>query len=125
MTTVSGAIVRRGGVSRTVFINSLVAVAAISGVTGYVIQGILHPAQATITLNGAGSTFVNPIITASNANYTKAYPRIQVNSQSIGSGAGITARGQRTVDLGASDAPLTNPQILATPNALTIPDTLG
>lgn len=125
MTTVSGAIVRRGGISRTVFIISLVAVAAISGVTGYVIQGILHPAPATITLNGAGSTFVNPIITAINANYTKTNPSIQINYQSIGSGAGITALGQRTVDFGASDAPLTNTQILATPNALTIPDTIG
>ena len=125
MTTVPGAIVRRGGISRTVFIISLVAVAAISGVTGFVIQGILHPAPATITLNGAGSTFVNPIITAINANYTKANPSIQVNYQSIGSGAGITALGQRTVDFGASDAPLTNTQILATPNALTIPDTIG
>jgi len=117
--------VRRGGISRTVFIISLVAVAAISGVTGYVIQGILHPAPATITLNGAGSTFVNPIITAINANYTKTNPSIQINYQSIGSGAGITALGQRTVDFGASDAPLTNTQILATPNALTIPDTIG
>jgi len=125
MTTVSGAIVRRGGISRTVFIISLVAVAAISGVTGYVIQGILHPAPATITLNGAGSTFVNPIITAVNANYTKTNPSIQINYQSIGSGAGITALGQRTIDFGASDAPLTNTQILATPNALTIPDTIG
>jgi phosphate ABC transporter phosphate-binding protein len=125
MTTVPGAIVRRGGISRTVFIISLVAVAAISGVTGYVIQGILHPAPATITLNGAGSTFVNPIITAINANYTKTNPSIQINYQSIGSGAGITALGQRTVDFGASDAPLTNTQVLATPNALTIPDTIG
>lgn len=125
MTAVQGAIVRKGGISRTIFIISLIIVAAVSGVSGYIIQGILHPAPATITLNGAGSTFVNPIITAINANYTKINPSIQVNYQSIGSGAGITALGQRTVDFGASDAPLTNAQILATPNALTIPDTIG
>jgi phosphate transport system substrate-binding protein len=123
--TAPGAIVRRGGISRTVFIISLVVVAAISGVSGYLIQGFLHPAPPTITLNGAGSTFVNPIITAMNANYTKTNPNIQINYQSIGSGAGITALGQRTVDFGASDAPFTNAQILATPNGITIPDTIG
>ena len=116
---------RRGGISRTVFIISLVIVGAVSGVSGYVIQGVLHPAPPTITLNGAGSSFVFPFITAVDANYSKISSNIQINYQSIGSGAGITALGQRTVDFGASDAPLTNSQVLTAPNALTIPDTIG
>lgn len=100
-------------------------VAAASGVTGYVIQGILHPAPAAITLNGAGSSFVFPFITAVDNNYTRINNSVQINYQSIGSGAGITALGQKTVDFGASDAPLTSSQKVAAPNAVTIPDTIG
>ena len=125
MTALPGAIVRRGGISRTVFIISLVVVSAASGVTGYVIQGILHPAPPTLTLNGAGSSFVFPFITAVDANYSRITTNVQINYQSIGSGAGIAALGQRTVDFGASDAPLTTNQQLSAPNALTIPDTIG
>ncbi len=46
MSATPGAIVRRGGISRTVFVVSLVLVAAISGASGYFIQGILHPAPS-------------------------------------------------------------------------------
>lgn len=125
MTTAPGAIVRRGGISRTVFIISLVIVAAVSGVSGYIIQGVLHPAPPTTTLNGAGSSFVFPFITAVDANYSRINSNVQINYQSIGSGAGITALGQKTVDFGASDAPLTATQQVSVPNALTIPDTIG
>ena len=125
MSGTPGAIVRRGGISRTVFVIGLVIVAAVSGVTGYVIQGILHPPPPTTTLNGAGSSFVFPFITAVDANYTKINSNVQINYQSIGSGAGITALGQKTVDFGASDAPLTSTQVVSVPNALTIPDTIG
>ena len=125
MSTTPGAIVRRGGISRTVFVISLVVVAAASGITGYVIQGVLHPGPTVITLNGAGSTFVNPLLTAMSANYTKANSGVQINYQPVGSTTGITFLGQKTVDFGASDAPLTTSQISVTPNALTIPDTIG
>lgn len=125
MTTTPGAIVRRGGISRTVFIISLVVVAAVSGVSGYIIQGVLHPSPPTITLNGAGSSFVFPFITAVDANYSRTNSNVQINYQSIGSGAGMTALGQKTVDFGASDAPLTATQQVSVPNALTIPDTIG
>src|SRR5213080_574946 len=125
MSGTPGAIVRRGGISRTVFVVSLVLVAAISGASGYFIQGILHPAPSAITLVGAGSSFVNPLITAINANYSKINANVQINYQSIGSGAGINALGQKTVDFGASDAPLTTSQTSSVSNALTIPDTIG
>src|SRR5437773_11132469 len=125
MSATPGAIVRRGGISRTVFVVSLVLVAAISGASGYFIQGILHPAPSAITLVGAGSSFVNPLITAINANYSKINANVQINYQSIGSGAGINALGQKTVDFGASDAPLTTSQTSSVSNALTIPDTIG
>jgi phosphate ABC transporter phosphate-binding protein len=125
MTTVPGEIVRRGGISRTIFITSLVVVAAVSGTVGYVVQGFLHPGAPTYTLNGAGSTFVNPLISAINANYSKINPNIQINYQPVGSGTGINFLAAKTVDFGASDAPLNNAQLLQVPNALTIPDTIG
>src|SRR5206468_5810006 len=84
MSATPGAIVRRGGISRTVFVVSLVLVAAISGASGYFIQGILHPAPSAITLVGAGSSFVNPLITAINANYSKINANVQINYESIG-----------------------------------------
>ncbi len=49
MTSGPEAIVRRGGISKMVFVISLVAVAAVSGVTGFVVSGILHPSAAPVT----------------------------------------------------------------------------
>ncbi|MBO0888417.1 phosphate ABC transporter substrate-binding protein PstS [Candidatus Bathyarchaeota archaeon] len=120
-----GAIVRRGGISRIVFVISLIIVGAGSGVTGYYIGGLGKPLASTVTLNGAGSTFVYPLISAMNTNYTKTNPNILINYQPVGSGTGINDLSSKTVDFGASDAPLTNAQILAAPNTVTIPDTIG
>lgn len=124
--TSPGAIVRRGGISRTIFVVTIIVVAAASGLTGYFGYSLTHPAPPVTTLNGAGSTFVNPLITAINQNYSRINTSVQINYQAIGSGAGIAALAHQTVDFGASDAPLSNPQIstLAGP-ALTIPDTIG
>ena len=58
------------------------------------------------TLNGAGSTFVAPLV----AQWTARYSGAQVNYSAVGSGAGIAAISGRSVDFGASDAPLTPDQ---------------
>ena len=61
------------------------------------------------TLLGAGSTFINPLFSKMFADYnTKT--GIQVNYQSIGSGGGILQLTNKTVDFGASDAPLNEEQ---------------
>ena len=61
------------------------------------------------TLLGAGSTFINPLFSKMFAEYnTKT--GIQVNYQSIGSGGGILQLTNKTVDFGASDAPLNDEQ---------------
>ena len=61
------------------------------------------------TLLGAGSTFINPLFSKMFAEYhTKT--GIQVNYQSIGSGGGILQLTNKTVDFGASDAPLSEEQ---------------
>ncbi|MDO8596714.1 MAG: phosphate ABC transporter substrate-binding protein PstS [Sulfuricaulis sp.] len=62
--------------------------------------------QAETTINGAGATFPYPIY-AKWAEAYKAKTGVSMNYQSIGSGGGIKQITARTVDFGASDAPLT------------------
>ena len=47
------------------------------------------PATGPVTLNGAGSTFVYPLMSKWSSEYQKVAPNVQVNYQSIGSGGGI------------------------------------
>ena len=76
-------------------------------------------------MTGAGATFPYPLLNAMIINYTHANPNIQVNYQSIGSGGGISALTQKTVDFGCSDAPLSATDAANIPNALHIPETIG
>ncbi len=57
-------------------------------------------------VNGAGSTFVYPLLSRWAYFYYKERG-VRINYQSIGSGGGIRQITNRTVDFGASDAPLT------------------
>jgi phosphate transport system substrate-binding protein len=69
------------------------------------------------SLKGAGSTFVFPLVSQWQANYKNA----QITYGSVGSGAGIAAITARTVDFGASDAPLTKDQFSACKGCEQIP----
>lgn len=82
-------------------------------------------AQQTITLNGAGATFPFPLIDKWIAEYYKIKQNTQINYQSIGSGGGIRQYTVKTVDFGATDAPLTEEQIANATNTLHIPETIG
>lgn len=59
-------------------------------------------------INGAGSTFDNPAFMLWKDAYSKVDKDIQINYQSVGSGAGIKQLLSQTVDFGASDAPMTD-----------------
>ena len=83
------------------------------------------PTPAPVSLTGAGATFPYPLLNAMIINYTHAKPNVQVNYQSIGSGGGISALTQKTVDFGCSDAPLSATDAANIPNALHIPETIG
>src|SRR5215218_531370 len=61
------------------------------------------------TLLGAGSTFIYPLFSKLFSEYNKANG-LKVNYQSIGSGGGILQLTNKTVDFGASDAPLNEEQ---------------
>ncbi len=64
------------------------------------------PSQAQ-SLNGAGATFPYPLYTKWFDAYNKS-TGVQINYQAIGSGGGIQQLKNKTVDFGASDAPLSN-----------------
>ena len=60
----------------------------------------------TVGLTGAGSSFVYPVMQRWIQNYSQVHTNVQINYQSVGSGAGIQQVKSGTVDFGASDAPL-------------------
>lgn len=77
-------------------------------------------------LTGAGATFPNPIYSRWFSEYSASHPGVQINYQSVGSGAGIRQVSTKTVDFGASDAILTDEQLKASEvHLLTIPTVLG
>jgi phosphate transport system substrate-binding protein len=69
------------------------------------------PVVGQTTLNGAGATFPNPIYSKWFSEYHNLHPDIQMNYQSLGSGAGIKQVTEGTVDFGASDMPMTDGQL--------------
>src|SRR6266550_966129 len=79
-----------------------------------------------ITLQGAGATFPNPLYQKWVSEYTKQYPNVRLDYQSIGSGGGIKQIQAQTVDFGASDAPMSDADLKAAPGELLhIPTVLG
>jgi phosphate transport system substrate-binding protein len=76
-------------------------------------------------LVGAGSTFVAPLMSRWIADYGASHAGARIDYQAIGSGAGIRQITERTVDFGATDAPMTDEQIAKAPGVLHIPLCLG
>ena len=68
--------------------------------------------SAVTSLTGAGATFPYPLYSKMFDTYG-ATTGVRVNYNSIGSGGGIKALTDKTVDFGASDAFLTDPEALA------------
>jgi phosphate transport system substrate-binding protein len=79
----------------------------------------------TVSLVGAGSTFVNPIMTRWTANFQQAHNNVQINYQSIGSGAGIQQVKAGTVDFGASDVALNDEKLKDMPPVIQVPESAG
>jgi len=83
---------------------------------------IALPAAAQ-QITGAGATFPNPVYQKWGEAAAKAI-NIQLNYQSVGSGAGQNQIKNRTVDFGASDAPMTD-AALKEANLLQFPAVMG
>ena len=128
MTSAPGQIVRRGGISRTIFVISLVIVAVVAGLGGYFTNAFLNPGVPTIQLSGAGSSLVYPLLSQWTSNYHGLHSNVQINYQSVGSGTGVTDFTNKVVDFAGTDAaPVPYGSTGSTlPNStLTIPETIG
>jgi len=98
---------------------STIAFAAVAALAGALPAGMVQAAEIT----GAGATFPAPVYTAW-ANEYKAKSGTGLNYQAIGSGGGQTQITNRTVDFGASDAPMA-PEKLKAANLLQFPTVIG
>jgi phosphate transport system substrate-binding protein len=88
----------------------LTLLAAVAVALAAVAAAGAHSSDTTLT--GAGATFPFPLI----SKWVPAYDAatgVKINYSPIGSGGGIAAITNRTVDFGASDAPLTSDQVKA------------
>jgi phosphate transport system substrate-binding protein len=90
-----------------------------------VLAGGIAQAQTPLLVNGAGATFPFPLYSKWFSDYHKQHPDLQFNYQSIGSGGGIKQITERTVDFGASDAPLTDAQLAKARGLQHVPTVLG
>ncbi len=75
-------------------------------------------------LNGAGATFPAPLYQQWFAEYKQA-KGVQINYQPIGSGGGIKNITAKSVDFGASDAPMSDAELKAAPGILHVPTVAG
>jgi phosphate transport system substrate-binding protein len=105
---------------RCVFAAILVGLAAVAAVAATT-AGASSKADQLV---GAGSSFVSPLV----SQWQKDYPSktgVNIVYSPSGSGAGIAAIQARTVDFGASDAPLTPDQFAGCKGCYQIPWALG
>jgi phosphate transport system substrate-binding protein len=103
----------------------LIAVAMLSTMIISVSASQKSFGQSQVTINGAGATFPFPLIDTWRVAYQKVHPNVNINYQSIGSGGGVKQFTAKTVDFGASDAPLNTEERQAAPGAVQIPETIG
>jgi phosphate transport system substrate-binding protein len=104
----------------------IVSAVAAAAVLAVVVAGAANAKghRQASTLSGAGSSFVSPLVAQWVAGIGAAYG-IELQYSPIGSGGGIAAITARTVDFGASDAPLTSDQFNACNGCEQIPWALG
>lgn len=88
--------------------------------------GLAGQRGGNVTLNGAGSTFDNPLFTSAFYTYHQAHPTVTINYAAVGSSTGISQFQQGTVNFGATDVPMTSDQIAHAQGAtLQVPVALG
>ncbi|WP_413200675.1 phosphate ABC transporter substrate-binding protein PstS [Nostoc piscinale] len=81
-----------------------------------------------VELIGAGASFPAPLYTTWFTELNKKYPSLQVNYQSVGSGAGVEQFIKGTVDFGASDVAMKDDEIQKVPQdkgVILLPMTAG
>jgi phosphate transport system substrate-binding protein len=86
--------------------------AAASGTPAPAISGFTPQPMSADTILGAGASFPAPLYMKWGSDYN-GVSGVKLNYQSIGSGGGISAIEAKTVDFGASDAPLEQAELEA------------
>jgi len=71
------------------------------------------PLDGNVSLTGAGASFPAPLYQNWAIEVNKEIPELQVNYQSVGSGAGVEQFTAKTVDFGASDVAMSDEEIAA------------
>jgi phosphate transport system substrate-binding protein len=104
-------------VNRKLIVLAIAAVASLS-VTAVAVANVQK--RSAGALSGAGSSFVFPLISTWAPLYQSA-TGTHIDYNPIGSGGGIQAIQNRTVDFGASDAPLSTDQFNACKGCVQIP----
>jgi phosphate transport system substrate-binding protein len=79
----------------------------------------------SVDLNGAGSTFVYPVMGRWIEDFQQSHANVHINYQSIGSGGGIQQVKSGTVAFGASDAPLSDKELAEMAPVIQIPESAG
>lgn len=132
----SGSVIIRKPRSQTPLIAAMGAVIVILliVVAGYAAGWIKQPTSASVTgaggctlptatsIKGTGSSLVAPLMDLWESLYRGG---TVVNYNALGSSAGITAITGKTVDFGASDAPLNYAQRTAAAGVMTVPESAG
>jgi phosphate transport system substrate-binding protein len=78
-------------------------------------------AAQSVTIAETGSTLIYPLFTAWIAAYAKIDPNVHMTAAATGSGAGITQAIAKQVQIGTSDAYMSDNQAMANPHILNIP----
>jgi phosphate transport system substrate-binding protein len=106
---------------------ALIAAVTLAGCSGSSTPNTEGTASGgAVQVTGAGATFPYPIYSKWFAEYNRLHPNVEINYQSVGSGAGIRQLTNRTVFFGASDQPMTDDQLKAAPGPiLHFPTVLG
>ena len=113
------------GLTTAILFTSVIAVSMSVKSFAQALPGQLQSSSGQTTINGAGSTFVFPLMDTWRVEYQKVKPDVNINYQSIGSGGGIKQFTAKTVDFGATDAPLSTQEQQNAQGAVHIPVTIG
>jgi len=100
-------------------------VAAVSIFSAVTLLASCNSSSSTVALNGAGSTFVYPVMGRWIQDFQQTHGNVRINYQSIGSGGGIQQVRSGTVDFGASDAPLSDEAMGQMAPVIQIPESAG
>src|SRR5580700_11103252 len=92
---------------------SLLAAGITGGRDGNVGAALAQDRGAPITLLGVGASFPAPLYERWFSEYNKLHPEVQVNYQTLGSGAAIRQFQNGLIDFAASDAAMTDEEISA------------